>query len=346
MECIDSDHKKRRYLLANTCKYVFHEHKNLEAVIKEVNKEANTIIQKLNLSIPERNIPYVKLEVFFRHNINKMSNVKNERVRFTFASLDDDEIYDGDDEKITKDCLSHFLYFLYGNENGERKLTINQPNYDGKLVMSQANIISAMVDVLIDISMCNSYSFLRKRPIAERQSMSTQKFRFYQRHETDMPCYYEVENEGQDLYYSFAFSARHDDSAVDGFDIDKYIKCWNGFINEEYSDKVHNNKTILKQLEEHKDYGIYGHGQLSQLKILRIFDTIDAGSYLLLRTNKSDSSVSENVRKFVSTEFGFSVNPITVGHIKVVPLSDYERIKPMLDNLDVTAFKIIKSTAN
>lgn len=69
----------------------------------------------------------------------------------------------------------------------------------------------------------------------------------------------------------------------------------------------------------------------------------DKGVYLLLRTNKDRT---ESIYPQLFTLFGINKKHYRKGLTKLVPISDFETIKPLLINLDVSAFKIIINDHN
>lgn len=130
------------------------------------------------------------------------------------------------------------------------------------------------------------------------------------------------------MYYSLSFSARLSENE---FNVDQYICYWDDFISCYYSNEKHIEKDIREQIKQHVDFE-----ELPQ-NTYKKFDKLPAGAYLLLRTNKDRT---EDVQPMLFALFG--IKTYKKGKIKIVPIDKFEDYKPLMEHLDVSAFKIVK----
>ena len=305
---------KTRYILLDrkTCPIT-----NIDQSIKSINDTTNFIIQDLNLLIHDRQLPYISL----------LAQSKNGFSKRTRAFIHDDQI-STDYEKdlnfkiVHENELSHILEVLVAY--GFKKITISQYQYDAEIIIDYHLLKAAITDIMLDIIMFNSYSFLKSMTIKEKRKFSQQKYNFFV--DNQLPCPYDYKNE-KPLYYSLAFSARKDDFT---FDIEYYIDLWDKFIDTYYGNEKHIEKSVKEQLCQHVD-----KGELPK-NVHRRFDNSSKGAYLLLRTNKDRT---EKIQPQLFNLFG--IKEFRKGKLKIVPISDFETYKPLLTNLDVSAFKIV-----
>lgn len=286
--------------------------------VAEINTCTNQIIQELNLKILDRNIPYITLNALYS------SELTDNNTRMVLRDYHTEEMFE---EKIKENLqnsydISHLVDFLCAP--GFREVTISSVTCDAQMVIDGCFLKSASVDVLLDISMFNSYSFLRKLSIQEKKKINKYKYEYFKNNNLD--CYYTYK-ENKPIYYSLAFSARENESAIS---IEKYISLWNGFIEKYYSGCLNEEKTVKEQLQQHVDYG-----ELPKKLHKKITD-MEKGTYLILRTNKDKT---ESIHPEVCSIFG--LNKYDKGKIKIVPISNYQQYHNILENLDVSAFKVI-----
>lgn len=295
--------------------------------IGEINEEVNLKIQQLNLKL-SRNIPYIKVKLSFS-NSNSEELERDTRIIIDNYPLDEEyDTYIRDKLQITKEEISHVVDILIAP--GWNLFTVSSLSCDARLVLDYSYFIKAIIDILLDISMFNSYSFLRILNVAQRKEFSCAKLDFCKNKDIR---FYSVEGSGQQ-YFSLAFAARDEDGELD---IDKYIELWNEFINSCYKGFEHVEGIVKEQLAFHTDK--------SELRKNLHEDILkyDKGVYLLLRTNKDRT---ESIHSQLFTLFGIDKRHYRKGLTKLVPISDFETIKPLLINLDVSAFKVIVNDHN
>lgn len=292
---------------------------NYQEIINSINTETNQIIQELNLVVQDRTIPYVTLTAQFGDPINK-----DARVAFINENSGQDF-----EEKIQKGVAqigittSHMLVLVLAD--GYKNVEDSAFNLDADMIVAAEFFECAMIDILLDIAMFNSFSFFKNKGIKERHAFGMEKSIYAK--EEGLPCFY-INESTKDQYYSFAFSARR---SKEELDINSYIRIWNSFINDCYPSEKHTEGSIRVQLKQHVDYK-----ELPVKTISRKCKALDNGAYLLLRTNRDRT---EDIHERVFTLFGIS--EYEKGKIKIKPISDFEKYKPILENLDVSAFKII-----
>lgn len=293
---------------------------NINEDIPKINSLCNQIIQVMNLKINNRHLPYINLQACYGKIHDKRVRIflHNDDTSFIFEQKIKQQLKDDDDE------ISHILDILIAESYN--KITISNLSCDAEIVIDPSCLTIAVVDILLDIVMFNSYSFLKSMSVSEKRAFSNQKFEFYnQRH---LESFYRCSNEKL-LYYSLAFSARKSDGS---FDIDNYIMLWNDFVNTYYSNCIHIEKTIKEQLLQHVD-----KEELPK-KLPYKFKDKPNGAYLVLRTNRDRT---EDIHPLLYSLFG--IRKYRKGKIKIVPIADFEKYVPLLEHLDVSAFKIVKS---
>lgn len=305
---------KTRYILLEKGKAF----SNIEQTVSSINSLTNQIIQELNLKIYNRQLPYINLQICY-------GKVLNKRVRVFIHNNDTSYLFERDvrSQLEAENEISHILDLLIASSYN--KITISSLSCDAEIVVDAAYLTIAVVDILLDIIMFNSYSFLKKMNLCDKKLFSEQKFEFFKKQQ--LSCFYEC-SEKKLMYYSFAFSARENEFR---FNVDKYIEYWNDFISMYYPNLVHIEKSIKDQIQQHVDIN-------ELLKNLQHkFKDKPEGAYLILRTNKDRT---ENIHPQLFSLFGLS--KYRKGKIIIVPISDFEKYVPLLENLDVSAFKIVK----
>ena len=294
---------------------------NYQDWINRINTETNQIIQQLNLIVLERNIPYITFKAQFGDPIKKDARVAfiNEK-----SGRDFEVIIMEDYDQIGK-TTSHMVVLVLAD--GYKDVEDSAFKLDADLIVATEFFECALIDVLLDIAMFNSFSFLRNKGNEERHSFGKEKCLFAKKKQ--FPCFY-INHCEKDQYYSFAFSARKE---KDRIDLLSYVQIWDSFISECYPTEKHIEGSIREQLKQHVDYK-----ELPINSIVRKCKKIDGGAYLLLRTNRDRT---EEIHERVFTLFGIS--EYEKGKTKIVSISDFEKYKPLLENLDVSAFKLIIS---
>lgn len=204
-------------------------------LINSVNEKLNIIIQEINLKVGERQIPYITL-------VAKVGSDVSNKARIYVHNNDTDDAFEEaikDSIAENKDEISHIVDFL--KAEGYKEIVISPIECDAEIVISRQYLECAIVDILLDISMFNSYSFLRNLSIEGKKLFSRQKNNFYNEHPD---CFYDCSSE-KDLYYSLAFSARVSKTEID---IDKYVNLWNSFVKQFYPREVHEEIPIKNSL--------------------------------------------------------------------------------------------------
>ncbi|MBR3833289.1 MAG: hypothetical protein IKJ73_03130 [Lachnospiraceae bacterium] len=308
---------KERYVLLKKGSCEFND---IEYVVSSVNRDINLIIQELNLKIKDRQLPYITLKICYGDIINK-------RVRVFIHNDDTEYLYERDVKAQieSEDEISHILDVLIASSL--KIITISNLSCDAELVIDYELLKSAIIDILLDIVMFNSYSFLKKMSIIEKKEFSGKKYDFFV--DEKLPCFYNCP-EDKLLYYSLSFSARKEDNK---FNIDDYIGYWNSFIDKYYPTYSHKEKSMIEQIKQHVDYE-----QLPK-NILSKFDEYPDGAYLILRTNKGRTdSLQPRIKEL------FGRKKIREGLIKIVPIDDFYKHKELFINLDVSVYKVIKQS--
>lgn len=293
---------------------------DIQETVKRINSNVNQIIQELNLKIYDRQVPYITLDVKYRPEIGQKS-------RIVLIERDTEEAFEKNIERATSAIghdISHFIQILA--PAAYKEIIISPLGCDAEIIIPGDYIECAITDVLLDIVMFNSYSFLKNMTISKKHDFCQEKLDFF--NETGWPCFYEYKG-GKPMYYSFAFTARTD---KDTFDVERYIDLWNTFINARYADCVHEEKTIAQQLKQHVDY----HELPKNLSAR--FSKRPAGAYLILRTTKD---VTDDLHPSICSVFGIS--KYSKGYIRIIPMGQFKEFEFLCVNLDVSIFKIVKS---
>lgn len=307
---------KRRYVILETGKQLS---PDFQETINSINTKVNQIIQVLNLKIEDRQIPYITLIAQFSSELSERSRIV---IRNQATSNEFEEIIKDQADELGE-SISHCVEFLIAS--GYKEIIISPIDYDAEIVVAQKFVECAIIDILLDIAMFNSYSFLKKESKKEKHDFSYKKYDFFK--SLNLKCFYECKTR-KALYYSFAFSARVNE---DDFDVDKYIEIWNCFIKKHFGELQHIEKNISEQLKQHVDY------EELPANLYKRFSNKLPGAYLVLRTNKDRS---EDLHPFLFSLFG--IDKYEKGKIKIIPINEFEKYEPLLKNLDVSAFKIVK----
>lgn len=306
---------KERYIILEKGNKQFRE---IDVLISSINKELNLIIQELNLRIHDRQLPYITLKSCYA-NITS-----NKRIRVFLHDDDTDCFFEKDiqDQLESGTEISHILDLLIATSF--KMITISALSCDAELIIDYKLLKYAIIDIILDIVMFNSYSFLKNMNMADKKRFSEEKYFFFQ--EENLECFYDCPKE-KIIYFSLAFLARNEER----FEINDYINFWDKFIERYYPNKKHKEKDIKDQLKQHVDYE-----ELPQ-NISRRFSDLSPGAYLLLRTNKDRT---EDLHPTIYSLFG--IKKYRKGRIKIVPIDQFDEYKALMENLDVSAFKIVK----
>ncbi|MBD5542721.1 MAG: hypothetical protein HDR01_00390 [Lachnospiraceae bacterium] len=292
--------------------------KDIDKLISSINRDLNLIIQELNLRIRDRQLPYITLKSCYG-NITS-----NKRIRVFLHDDDTDIFYEQEiHNQLESDTeISHILDLLVAASF--KKITISALSCDAELIIDYKLLKHAIVDIILDIVMFNSFSFLKNMKMADKKKLSEEKYLFFQ--EKNFDCFYDCPKE-KIMYFSLAFLARNES----GFNMDDYIDLWDKFIETYYPNCKHQEKSIIEQLKQHVDYEELPKG------ITKKFVNLLPGAYLLLRTNKDRT---EDLHPTIYSVFG--IKKYRKGKIKIVPIDEFDTYKELLEHLDVSAFKIVK----
>lgn len=306
---------KRRYIVIESTK---NSTLDYPKIIGEINTKVNQIIQEINIKTVDRQIPYITLIAQYNTSLNERSRIV---IHNQHSSAAYRECVKCQADEIGA-SLSHCIDLLVCE--GYKEIIISSLEYDAEIVVGRKFITCAIIDLLLDIAMFNSYSFLKEKPLSWKHNFSFEKYDFFVNRNLD--CFYECKT-SKKLYYSFAFSARRTEN---DFDVERYISIWNEFTSHNYGDKKHHEKTTLEQLHQHVDF------KELPANLLKSLQSYPDGAYLVLRTNKDRT---ETLHPFICTAFG--LEEYERGKIKIVSVSEFEIYRPMLENLDVSAFKVV-----
>lgn len=282
---------------------------------KKIADETNKIIQELSLMNSGRLFPFISLRVC-------KSTASLNSARVLLKGLDND--YLEYHESTMYNNQSHLVEFQISA--GYRQITFSNISCDAKLVLDENFLHSASIDLFLDISMFNSFSFLRKMTLDEKKRFSREKYSFFK--EKKLPCYYTYDDDDELMYYSLAFSAHKKNG---GLDLDMYISLWDEFLEKHYKDSVHEEDSIEKQLSKH----LYA-GQLDMSDILLEFAELPRGDYLLLLTNRKAKG-----RNFIRINSIFGDGS---GHLKawkIVPVTEYHFFTTLIQQNYIAAFKVV-----
>ena len=295
---------------------------DIQEIVNEINLTVNQIIQELNLLIHDRQLPYITLDIKYKPEIEK-------RARMVLIERDTQEEFENNIKRSTAAIgqdVSHFIEIL--SADGFKEVVISPLGCNSEIVIGKDYITYVIVDILLDIVMFNSYSFLKNMTIAEKHEFCNKKYNYFKKE--NLNCFYEYkeEDESKELYYAISFSARNE---INSFDTKKYIKLWSEFINAYFPDSVHVEKTISEQLKQHIDYCDLPKNLSSK------FAKEEKGAHLLLRVNKD---VTESYHEDILNLF--KMKKYRIGKVKIVPISDFNRYEYLFRHLDVSVFKIVK----
>lgn len=159
---------KERYILLEKGNSQF---KGIDERVSKICESANVFIQELNLRITDRQLPYIRLKTCY-------GDVFNNRVRVFIHNNDTDLFY----EKSVQDSvecaveLSHILDVLVAHSL--KKITISSLSCDAEIVIDYNLLECAIIDIIIDVAMFNSYSFLKNMSNDEKKQFSKLKYQF------------------------------------------------------------------------------------------------------------------------------------------------------------------------
>ena len=313
---------KNRYVLFEKGKTVI---KDKSAKFRMINSKVNKIIQDLNIIIPDRQLPYINLNCYYG-NIIRGDKDKSSRIRMFVQNEYTDNFLEREVKTFVEnnDSNSHILNILIKEE--ENQITISDLSYGAQIVIDEKDFVNTLIDILLDIIMFNSYSFLKELNIENKRLFSQQKYDLFI--DKKLECFYEYSTStGKLFYYCLAFSA-HDSNGA--FNKEKYIQLWKMMIDGFYPNKKHIEKSIAEQLKQHVDYG-----QLPANLGDRLAKNTK-GAYLVLKIN---TDRTKNLHPLLFSLFG--KDEYNRRKVLIKPISEIKKFEPLLKNLDISAFKVV-----
>lgn len=299
-------------------------------VVKRINKNLDLYIQELSLKIPERQIPFIK--------VNLGERASNNRLRI-LVGAENDSI----DEKLPKYInikkISHLIKFKI--TPGYKQIILSQENSElnAEMLIDEEYIVCAATDIFLDIAMFNSFSFLKDLSEDEKKNFSSKKYEYYVQNGCNSYYHYRDFLEKEPTYFSFAFAVRQGKNDID---FDTYIYLWNDFLSKYYPNNHNEIEDIITQLKYHKSFSQITKDDPNCVKILSRFDSI--GTKLLLRTNKRPKL--NDKRNHIINYFG--VPKFRMGALKIVDINEYynPRLRQYMENGYVSAFKVVVDKTN
>lgn len=288
--------------------------KTIGCIMKEVNKT----IQEVSFEINNRQLPFVLCTI----DTYKISTLPDSRIVLLPATNNYKTPFSKKERFSNSHCIEFQLSAFYN------QITYSNSSCDAKLVIDENYLVPATTDLFLDLAMFNSYSFFKNCTIEEKRKFSQQKFEFFKERKLD--CYYTYDNSDLLMYYSLAFSARKSAKSID---IPLYLTLWDEFLQTYYPDAVHEIPSLEVQLRNHVDYG-----QLPCKKILDTMNHLPSGSYLLVKLNRQPRS--SKIATELLTLLGGST--LTLKNWKVIPISEYPKIKKYAQTLHLSVFKLVK----
>lgn len=294
--------------------------------IKEINEKLWNGIQEINFRLYDRILPFVciyglvKDESGIRIIVNDYGS---EQAITQFQET----------KSIVMEDISHLINFRILSPYRQIMVSDGLIPSDAKILIDPNLLTIAAVDIFLDISMFNSFSYLNSMTISEKRQFNRLKIDFFKKHSMQLcPMYYDIKKPYPD-YFSLAFCCRVN---IKTFDYDKYIWLWNLFLQEYEFDK---NKNIIAKPTEILRYHVDFKNLPEKIKEDNYWKRQTKGAILLLRTNHrpNDDLRLEWLKSYLG------LKQYRIGRLSIVPLSDINNsmLQRELRELNVSAFKII-----
>ena len=213
--------------------------------------------------------------------VRRVYKIGNNQIRIVINNLESKTAFNElTDNVIDIDELSHLINFK--TTSPQRKIMVSDDVIPGnaRMIIDKEDQLSAAVDIFLDISMFNAYSFFRNLTHKEKIEFSSVKYEYFKNLSEE--SYYLFSESNPPSYYSFAFSARIDGKNLDYF---KYIDLWKNFILSQYSSYTNDIMYIVEQLNFYKDIG-----NLDKEYLAPEYWNGYKGDYLLLRINREPNT--------------------------------------------------------
>lgn len=309
-----------RYIIMDNPKLKNNE--DIDKFIKTINKSLNKIIQEINMKIPNRIIPFVKVRKIVKDG-NQL------RIILSYIELsknleDFEELEDVDIDNIS--LLLHFK-----DIPPQRIIQAAKDiDADAELIVDIKCQIAAAIDVFLDISMFHSYSFLDSMDLNEKRSFNRTKYEFFI--EKNYTSFYDIAEDNPPNFLSLAFAAR---KSVTEIDLDEYIGYWDDLIEKHYGTYRNTLQSPAEQMKNHKHAGMIEAKYFTD----EYWSDYSNGAYIFIRINREPNDGKR--KKQLCQYFGIPI--FHVGATKVVPISEYrnEFLKKQIDEHYVSAFKIV-----
>ena len=288
------------------------------SILKTANSDTNILIQKLNILVETRQIPYISLKIINNSCPDSRTRIMLHNVDTTASFLENfkNKLIENSDHVE----MSHIVDILIAL--GCNDLKNSELRSDLGMVMDPNITVDSIVDILLDIAMFNSYSFLKNLSAYEKRLFNIHKVEYIRNNLRF--SYYSLDTSAP-FYLSFAFAARDQNGR---FDVDKYISLWNNFISYAYPGSTHVEKTVIEQLRQHVDYGNLPKNTV------KLFRTKPDGCYLLLRKNKVRSKdLEDDIKRLFKRKKSI-----------IIPICEFNSHERFFKKLDVSVYKVIKKT--
>lgn len=299
-----------------------------EQIQNKINNQLALIIQELSLKLTDRQIPFAKVEFVER--------VTNDKLRVMVFDKTNEDI----EPQYINDYQESHLISIRITSGHRNVVADHKRSYaNAEMIIDEEYIVCAIIDIMLDIAMFNSYSFLKGLSEVQKHEFSELKYRNYKENNYDCFFHYREILNTSPKYFSFAFSARKSKTEVY---LDEYIYLWNAFTKKEFSERTNTIGSILSQLKYHKSYAqITKDG--AKKDINNLFES--TGSKLLLRINKV-GKLNQKGRGDIANYFG--VPKFHVGTLKVVDIDEYynPRLSNYLKSSHISAFKVVVTDDN
>lgn len=299
------------------------------STLKKINDSINNVIQQLNLHIESRNIPYLRLEVSSNKNDVDKTRVVLRTEQTPSKMLSSIEISQCESEDNT------YLVELYLNDNGYIEIgcapnyNMEKERFDGRILVDQEFIACIFVDIFVDSSLFNSYSFLKHLSVQEKRDFNKKKIAYLKKNFGSFEAlnhpFYKFNHDNY-KYLSMAFFARKNESEID---YDKLIFLWDNLVSEYYPNEKHREPPIDDQLAMHFD-----HKQLPSY-VSTSLASAPLGTYWVIRIIQEIRS-EPKISRIVSI-FG----NCSVGTVKIINFSDIKTCIDLVEEKYLSAIKVI-----
>lgn len=297
-----------------------------ENIQRNINNLLDMYIQKLSMLIPDRQIPFIK--------VNFCSKDEEGNLRILIL-----EGNDGIINRVTKmDNKSHFLYATISTGQCQILIGADPVEANATLVIDEQYLVCACVDIFLDIAMFNSYSYLKELIPEEKKKFSYKKYNYYKKCGNSSFYHFKEYRDCDPTYFSLAFSARQDKLELE---LEQYVYSWEDFLENYYPGETNEVGSIMEQLENHKSFYQITK-QESPDKIMNRFKSV--GGKLLLRINRRPKKIKDlnNIANY------FGIPKFRCGRLKVKDISEYynPQIARYLREGYISAYKIVVTPQN